>query len=791
MKKGERIILDYLSYLMSNKEKKFYNRKIDRKIIEEKILDTKDNKNIIIFLCAESGVGKSALIEHIELLHIFKYPFINLKFNSFTDNIVENGYFLKKLHQQIDLYCRDNSAAPFNDLQYSLLSFEKWKSNLKKVIQNIAYLSDVSFSNSKNEDILDMINYIKYVLNETQLIINIENFQCIDYDSLDAILSLTASCQKNIFIFQYTLNENNSDNLSKLMVNFQKDNNNVCRINLDMLDFDEAQKLLPKNQYSMSELYQIRKTYIKEKGNLYQIKTYNSQHNTSNYIKSTIKSLDTDKKYILYLVALSQDGINEKNLVYLLKNSNENEKIIKYGKYDLIINSLLQDELIEFSMGIYHVPDPIMKEIDGIIQDPILFTAYSKLLSFYKYCLKNNTDYEENFFRLFSLCTKFNDPIFLDYLPEFKKMFLNVKYPKRNIQSIKIYTNNLKEYLNDSFIYKEKIYSTLIEILIENNDPENAEFYLKQIYNPKINNHIIMYSKIYLLKATKESIQDIDDLLLNIVDKQTELIVSLSKLQLLMKLETYNVAYSYALSLYNNKEYSSYKAYGFAISNLAEFYDDAKIAINFYLDAIDHFKKFNCEEYEKLLYSNLSMSFGYLGKLEESLVYINKIPQNNRENTHLYYNNRAVIDILSNQVTEVTITYLENALYMSIYEYEQLIIHNNLLISYILLKDYDNIEKEYKHIINSNFEKYKNAEFLIMNYRNILFYSYFKKNNDEINLYIHKIQKLISSENINIGIKKIGNAVIKRKSDSEFYYSKLQFHPEFVCFWGVPLLLEK
>lgn len=64
---------------------------------------------------------------------------------------------------------------------------------------------------------------------------------------------------------------------------------------------------------------------------------------------------------------------------------------------------------------------------------------------------------------------------------------------------------------------------------------------------------------------------------------------------------------------------------------------------------------------------------------------------------------------------------------MSIYEYEQLIIHNNLLISYILLKDYDNIEKEYKHIINSNFEKYKNAEFLIMNYRNILFYSYFKK----------------------------------------------------------------
>lgn len=774
---------------MNNKEKPFYNRTIDKKIIKKRILDANINKNAIIFLVAESGVGKSALIEHIESLHVLKFPFINLKFNSFSDDIVENGYFLKKLHNEINKFCCNNSNAPLNDLQYNLLDYENWKNNLKKIFQNISYMSDVSFSNIKNEDTLNILHYIKYVLNRSQLIINIENFQCIDYDSLDAILFLTASCTNNVFIFQYTLNENNNDNLLKLIVNFQSDNNIVYRINLNMLDFEEAKKLLPNGEYSTDELSQIKDTYIKEKGNLYQIKTYNSGYNTFNYIKSTIESLDNNKKYILYIIALNEGGMNEKNLTQLLISNTGRSKIFEHDKFDSIINWLLDNELIDFSMGKYHVPDSITKEINNITHDPVLFNAYSRLLSFYKYCLKNHIDYEENFFRLFSLCMKFNDTIFLDYLPEFKKMFSYVKYPKRNIQSIKMYTSNLKEYLDASFTYKEKIYIALIEILIENNDPESAELYLKQIYNAKNNNHIIMYSKIYLLKGTKKSIKDINDLLSSKMDKQTELIVSLSKLQLLMKLESYNTAYKYALSLYNNKEYCSFKAYGFVISNLAEFYDNSKIAIKFYLKAIKHFKKFNCNEFVNLLYSNLSMSYGYLGEIKKSLMYINKIPQTNRENTHFFYNNRAVIDILNNKVSEVTITYLENALFMSIYEYEQLIIHNNLLITYILLNDYNNIEKEYKYIINSNYEKYKNAEFLIMNYRNLLFYSRFKKNKNEINFYIQKIQKLISLKHTNIGIKKIGHAVILKKNNTEFYYTKLQFHPEFICFWGVPLLL--
>ncbi len=773
-------------------DKEFYNRYDIRDDIKEK-LKTNNTENTILFIIGSTGKGKSALIDYIESLKIINIPFISLKFPTLFSGIVENGVFLERLFNQINEFCKNTLTAPFDDYRYNLLNLDIWKNNTKEVIKNFTYLSSVSFSTITNNDFLKMKNYIEYVLNKINLLINIENFQNIDFDSLDFLCYIMKKYKGNIFIFQYTLTKENNDNLSKQISQFQDICTNTFSIYLDTLKFEEAKKLLPPGYYSDEELRTINSVYENGDGNLYQIKTYqkHSSKNKNSFILNYLKKLENNYLYVLYLISFNGGIISQDDLTDLLIKKNNDFIYFSIEQYHQIIETLVKNDILTLCRGKFSISDSIINELRQINTNPIKYVASTRMLNYYQSCLSNNKNYQENFYHLFSLCIELNDKTFMNYIYKFKEIFSSIKYPQQTIQSIRDYTEKLEIYKISNYDYKEKIFSALIEIMIDCNDANNAEYFLNQIYCNTNMNHIIMLSKIFLLKGKKSNIQEIDDLFNLNLDDRTRLIVSLSKLQLMMKLCSYREAFDFASILYSSSNYKNFVEYGFVISNYAEFEDNPKKSLSLYLKSLQHFKKYNNIEYQKLIYSNLSMSYGYLGDIKNSKYYNEKLSFDTRESAHMYYNNSAVLDILENRVDDKTIDKLYNALLMSIYEFEQLIIHNNLLIAYVMSQD-DRMHEEYNYIKSSKFEQYENAEFLLMNYRNLLFYSRYIDNKKEINTYIIKIRELISNERSNKGVKTIGNEILNKKhSKNKYYYSKLEFHPEFTCYWGVPLLLKK
>jgi len=184
------------------------------------------NKNKIIFLSANSGIGKSSftaklLQEQSERIPI-KVKMLNADYKNgdFISNIAKSIHELsntdsKYKNLSLEKYIKityANNKIYRNQLFNSMTKALKLLKPLKIIIDRETSSGDF---NSKKiidnyEDTVNIIlEYLYYIFQENKIILNIENIQCIDVQSNDLLKELTLINNNNIFIFEFTNDSKN------------------------------------------------------------------------------------------------------------------------------------------------------------------------------------------------------------------------------------------------------------------------------------------------------------------------------------------------------------------------------------------------------------------------------------------------------------------------------------------------------------------------------------------------------------------------------------------------------
>lgn len=180
-----KIISDYLI-----KKMEFYNRNQDRKIVKEKLSESiisLNDKNIILLLYGYDGVGKTSFVDNLYDRGIIKNEIVHVCGNTSMVSNISPGYYLKQITKKLTEYCQKKSnCLAMTEHQFIWSSPDQLKKYIKEFLQNLLYLGDIEGEFPlESSDFLLFKKYIIHVLNNTDIILNIENIQKIDPDSCD------------------------------------------------------------------------------------------------------------------------------------------------------------------------------------------------------------------------------------------------------------------------------------------------------------------------------------------------------------------------------------------------------------------------------------------------------------------------------------------------------------------------------------------------------------------------------------------------------------------------------
>lgn len=765
----------------------FYDREQIRNTIKEIVNSC--NETVVLLIVGYTGVGKSALLDHLAKDHFFDRDIITLKNSARSANSNESGYYLRTLYKQFI----ENPL--FHNYHPISMAAKKGIELIMGIGKNHVNLADIKLREDKdNPSFIQMKDYLIHALNRKSIIVNIENFHKIDAASQDYLYDIIKSTNNTVFIFQYTITDdpNNvrvkQDELEKIGVALRK-------IEIKSLDFDIAKHLLPERySYTAQELESLYQLYQRAKGNLFELKYYEKENNISiSQIKEKLKSLDDSILYILFLIAYAR-GIIYKDELYKMILSKENCFLESYTQIEEQLHYLEQNELVQYYDDQYKIYDSIINELEHFTQGNnkriIKEIAYNTALHYYMKS-HSETNATEYLYHIFYITLLGNDPTLLQYLTQIKKEIIKKHNPAELIKDLENFTRFINDKSFCSSKQKDKLLYTLIEIFLSFHYSDKAESYMKQITNKNTDSYILLQSELLVQKSDFESLNKLKDIYMEIEkENRLKLCVALSQLHLMMRLCRHSESKAFAKKILTNRSFQSMPEYSFALVNYAE-YLETKEAITFYNDAINRLSDTTLSDYTNLIRSNLIMCYGYLNDIAHAREELQKIKFDNDEIEEAYYNNLSAIEIIENQVTKSTIKNLNNALLLSKHDFTRIIIHSNLLICYIKMKNFDAAFTEMNYLTSTFIERYKSETLQFMVYRNLIFYAEVTQDHSLYENYRKKLEALLKLESIsNTGLAIIGKAFLTKSIDDHYFYTRLQYYPEFICYWGIPLLLD-
>ena len=188
---------------------KFINRKKEREelplILDPNNLISTDKNDNILIIYGDEGNGKSCLIEKISNHMKIKKSFFTIEGSNYNKSIKEY-YHVDLLWQEISKHR--------NKVTLKLFSFPILIINMVKRILNAHSYNVLEFENSP---VNNKISLIKENLKSsiTPYYIFFKNAQNIEQESLDLFFYLANDLKNVLFIFEYTVSENNFERIKK------------------------------------------------------------------------------------------------------------------------------------------------------------------------------------------------------------------------------------------------------------------------------------------------------------------------------------------------------------------------------------------------------------------------------------------------------------------------------------------------------------------------------------------------------------------------------------------------
>ena len=738
---------------------KFINRKKEREelplILDPNNLISTDKNDNILIIYGDEGNGKSCLIEKISNHMKIKKSFFTIEGSNYNKSIKEY-YHVDLLWQEISKHR--------NKITLKLFSFPILIINMVKRILNAHSYNVLEFENSP---VNNKISLIKENLKSsiTPYYIFFKNAQNIEQESLDLFFYLANDLKNVLFIFEYTVSENNFERIKKEINRKVKEPQFYY---IKSIDFNEIKIIFDTKKTTEDKMKMIEQDYIQCKGNIdHIIYKYGSFLKVQSH-KFDYKSFDKNTKIILQIINLTNEKITITDFEKILKENKESFIFLNTDIYLSCINSLEENNFITNQNGIYILSKYLIKEISNYRKSSEGYIAYGMLIKYY-----NSINDNISLFRLYCM---YNDNNIITILPNIKLYLMEKKYPSIILKELEILLRDIN-YARKLNKLETRITMFAIEMFIQIDNYERGMFYLKKIYDSNSLAHDILYAGLISIKKdfAENLIQEID-LLIEKYKKEDRisLILYLYKLKIHMEHETSANIKKVIKEISSIKEFKKYPEYCYFFRNKAEILSlDEANAI--YYECLSSASNLNNPNFINEINISLAMNYAHMGNLNKSKKYNQKAEMFIGKGIREYYilNNKAVINMLNEIFTTQTLNDLEIANVLNSNPYDRIIILSNLLVCYIKMGQISKANETVDCLLSVNIREYNYEELQHIYYQNLLFYYEFKKEKKKILEYRNLIQELINSLNQSSYTYKIAQLQLNKTTDKNIFFQNI------------------
>jgi len=590
------------------------------------LVNSQSSTNKIIVLSGISGIGKSGIIEKFKMSKLISNDVITVKMNKSSVETIENLQYFNNIYKELEDFSIKNSSLVPTPTEYGIRNFGNLLRYVFYLLRSVLGLGDAEPLAEIGEEssIIRKKDYIIYLLNHSNIILNIDNIQNIDTQSFELLQFIIKNTKNKTFIFEYTLGEKEKTHFYNFYKELIDTGMTVKNFVVEKMDFSIAKSLAPKNNSFNFDV--IEKLYDASQGNLMEIILANEQSKLNNSnINISINTLSIYEKYIIYIVYLHECRI-DKNLLYLLcYQVINNHSLIEYFKsknLEELIANLLNKNILKIDNNTFlSIHDSIKYELDKVKYDPILFCAYASIKRYYFEKLSKTNDFSI-LEQLLFLCMKFSDEELFSLLPRLKEFLNNQKYPQLLVNKLVEYRESILKITANSIIIQKGIYELtilLIEVCISNKLADEAQKNLNTIFDADNNYHLALQGLIYSLSESFETEVKLQSLIENApTNSRLKLILELALMNYCMKMHSSNISGKLGIEILNNPFYMKFKEYAYVLRNYAELCDDNETAIEYYMKALKIFKTQKMNLNVSSVYMSLAMIYAYKGNLLEA-----------------------------------------------------------------------------------------------------------------------------------------------------------------------------
>lgn len=753
-----------------------------------------------ILLYSKSGIGKSRFMEEFFSKEFLEYEKIKIEVHSKAK--VDSLCFVKKLYEAVAAKIERGGKIPF----YKKINLKSFQITGNTPLGGGISFGDL-FQSNYDAQTLHIFHYLYKNLGHKKYIIDFENFQFIDEDSLDFLIKLFKKNLLNYYIFEFTIPEDG--NLLPLMqMKEHLDKYVNCKLfELKQLDLCELEKLCSKLDIQFSIAREVYDS-PKYQGNLFAIEMLHGNKSNPDTIEhpkdyvnpicTVLKTLSSDEIFVLYLIILNRDSMRFNELMEVLQIREEGK--IKFSSYEVqkMLGTLENLKLIKREhdvIQVYH--DTILLELDGWETDVRIFQAYGFLKEYYYSKLVFDNYKERCLLRLVHLYCNFSDEEILTIMPLIKKLIVTQRYPMAIIAEI--------EKLNQQLIWKSTNRKVIEELSLA---IANAAFLVGH-WQIALNNLYLIYDKknfahrAYLAALISCNVENekIEETLLQMLQECSEnrkLSFSISSSLSAYYMRSRKSQFTKSFIEEILKEYSDFRQtipYALLLKNQTEFFDNevALTQLEACFSIFAQSKRFDLICYGKITYAS---RLAYTGQFKQAEVVLDQLEEIMLKEgivfrSYYLYNNRAVLKILSGSYSADIEGMLQDALVLVTDQYEKIIILSNLLVYYCLINNQKIALETAIELEKLNFEQYTYEELLHIALYNLYYFYNLNQNSKKASDYRMKLEEMANCQECSSELRDYiystlnGDELPPRHQWSA--YSSLPYRPDFIGYWQVEL----
>ena len=285
----------------------FVNRKSEFRFINDWI-NTPVEKNKGIFVYAKSGIGKSRFVTEFFNLELPNHIKIKVDMLGTDTTSISSYSFLMCLYRKVITETEKNGQLPLSSRLSSSTGI------------SIGYIAEVNLSLSLTdkhgyaEQISHIMSYLSHKLSgERPYIIDIENFQLIDTESLECFNQLFSVGTRHRFIFEFTMAP---DHFPPVFYHIYDKVSSVldCKLfELKKLQLKEINVLCERKRLPIRTATEL---YEKNDGNLFPLVMLEHlpDSNSMQPLHDLLNSLTQDQQLILFLIELACGEITDRTI---------------------------------------------------------------------------------------------------------------------------------------------------------------------------------------------------------------------------------------------------------------------------------------------------------------------------------------------------------------------------------------------------------------------------------------------------------------------------------------------